>query len=360
MNKLRVAVVGATGIAGQQALSVLADHPWFEVVALAASARTAGRPYGDAIRDASGARLWWCEQEPPTALLDVEVQDASKLEPDSVDLVFSLIESDAARELEPRFAAVVPVLSSAAAFRYEPDVPILVPGVNMASHFPFVERQRKQRGWKGFVLPQSNCTVVGLVISLKPVVDAFGLRTVLATTMQGLSGAGRAGGVLALDMIDNLVPYIPHEEDKVAREAPKILGTLGDDAIAPHPVKVGATCTRAAVVDGHTAAVTIQTERPCDADEIAAVMREFAGDYGGMGLPSAPERPIVVHNDPFRPQPRLDRSLGGGMSTSVGRIRPEPAIDNGVKYVVLSHNTLMGAAKGLVLVAEYLREIDAL
>ena len=226
MRKRRVAVVGATGIAGQQALVALADHPWFEVTTVAASARTAGRPYRDAIRDKSGARQWWCREEPSEAVLDLRVVDASTLDPGSVDLVFSLIESDAARELEPRFARAVPTLSSASAYRYEPDVPIIVPGVNMVSHLPLIEHQRRQRGWKGYLLPQSNCTVVGLVVSLKPLVDAFGVRRVLLTTMQGISGAGRAGGVLGLDMLDNLIPYIPKEEEKVAAEAGKILGRL--------------------------------------------------------------------------------------------------------------------------------------
>lgn len=360
MSKLRAAVVGATGIAGQQALVALDGHPWFEVTTVAASARTAGRPYGEAIRAENGARLWWCREEPPASMTDLVVEEAAKLDPGSVDVVFSLIEADAARELEPRFAAAVPVFSSASAFRYEEDVPILVPGVNMVAHFPLVERQRRNRGWKGFVLPQSNCTVVGISISLKPVADAFGLRRALCTTMQGASGAGRAGGVLALDLVDNLVPYIPKEEEKVAREAGKILGTLGEGGIVPHPAKVGATCTRAAVVDGHTAAVTVETERPASPADVAEVMRAWRADYAGMNLPSAPAHPIFVHDDPFRPQPRLDRDREGGMSTSVGRIRAEPALANGVKWVALSHNTQIGAAKGLVLVAEYLKTLGAI
>jgi aspartate-semialdehyde dehydrogenase len=354
MRKRRVAIVGATGVTGQQALVALADHPWFEVTTIAASARTSGRPYRDAIRDKNGARLWWCPEEPPDTVLDLVVEDAANLDPGSVDLVFSLIESDAARELEPRFARAVPTLSSASAFRYEADVPILVPGVNMVSHLPLVEHQRRQRGWEGFVLPQSNCTVVGLVVSLKPLVDAFGVRRVLLTTMQGISGAGRAGGVLGLDMLDNLIPYIPKEEEKVATEAGKILGRLVEGGVEPHPAPVGATCTRAAVLDGHTAAVAIETERPCDPAAAAEIMRAFRGDYAGLELPSAPRRPIVVHDDPFRPQPRLDRGVEGGMAVSVGRLRPEPALPNGLKYVALSHNTQLGAAKGLVLTGEYL------
>jgi aspartate-semialdehyde dehydrogenase len=360
MRKRRVAVVGATGIAGQEALVALADHPWFEVATVAASARTARRPYRDAIRDKSGARQWWCREEPSEGVLDLEVVDASTLDPASVDLVFSLIESDAARELEPRFARAVPTLSSASAYRYEPDMPIIVPGVNMVSHLPLIEHQRRQRGWKGYLLPQSNCTVVGLVVSLKPLVDTFGVRRVLLTTMQGISGAGRAGGVLGLDMLDNLIPYIPKEEEKVASEAAKILGRLVEGGIEPYPAPVGSTCTRAAVIDGHTAAVTIETKRPCDPAAAAEAMRSFRGDYGGLELPSAPRRPIIVHDDPFRPQPRLDRDAEGGMATSVGRLRPEPALSNGLKYVALSHNARLGAAKGLVLLAEYLAQTGQL
>jgi aspartate-semialdehyde dehydrogenase len=354
MRKRRVAVVGATGIAGQQALVGLAGHPWFEVVALAASARSAGRPYGEALRTPQGARQWFCREEPPADLLGLPVIEAAKLDPESVDLVFTFLETGAARELEPLYARAVPVLSSASAFRYEPDVPIVVPGVNLVAHLPLIERQRRSRGWKGFVLPQSNCTVVALVISLKPLVDGFGVERVLMTSMQGVSGAGRSGGVLALDIVDNLIPYIPKEEEKVATETAKILGRLGEGGIAPHPAPVGATCTRAAILDGHTLAITVQTERPCDPAAASAAMRAFRGDYGGLDLPSAPAHPLVVHDDPFRPQPRLDRDLEDGMATSVGRLRAEPALPNGLKYVALSHNTRMGAARGLVLTAEYL------
>jgi len=354
MKQLRVAVVGATGIAGQQALVALDGHPWFTVTTLAASARTAGKPYAEAIRSENGARLWWDKHEPSPDVLKLVVQDASKMDPGSVDLILSCIEADAARELEPKFAAATPTLSSASAFRYETDTPVLVPGVNMVAHYKLVEHQRKARGWKGFVLPQSNCTTVGLVVSLKPLVDAFGVKRVIATTMQAISGAGRAGGVLGLDMVDNLVPFIPKEEEKVAKETSKILGRLGEGSIAPHPMLVGATCTRAGILDGHTAAVAIETEKPCTPEAAAEALRAFRGDYAGMDLPSAPKRPIVVHDDPFRPQPRLDRDAEGGMATSVGRLRPEPALPNGLKYVCLSHNTQIGASKGLVLTAEYL------
>jgi aspartate-semialdehyde dehydrogenase len=360
MRRRRVAVVGATGLAGQQFLVSLAGHPWFEVVALAASSRTAGRPYGEAIREPSGARRWWASPDPPAEFLPLPVVDATRLEPDGLDCVFAAVETDAARELEPTYARAVPVISTASAFRYEPDVPIALPGVNLATHVPLVAEQRRRRGWKGFVLPLPNCTTVGLAISLKPLLDAFGLVRVVMTSMQGISGAGRSPGVAALDIVDNLIPYIPKEEEKVATETAKILGRLGEGGIEPHPVAVGATCTRAAVLEGHTLAVSVETARACDPAAAAAVLREFRGDYGGLGLPSAPAHPILVHDDPFRPQPRLDRDAEEGMATHVGRLRPEPALGRGLKYVALSHNTRMGAASGAVLVAEYLCQTGVL
>ncbi len=352
-RKKRVAVVGATGIAGQQFLVALDDHPWFEVTALAASGRSAGRPYREAIRDADGARRWWCAEEPARAVLDLPVQDAARLDPGSVDIVFSAVESDAARELEPRYAAAVPVVSTASAFRYEDDVPIIIPGINV-DHAALVDEQRRRRGWKGFVIPIPNCTVAGLAITLKPLLEHFGVRHVIMTSLQAVSGAGRAGGVLSLDVIDNVIPFISGEEDKVEREAGKILGRCDGGAIVSAAFSVSATCTRVAVLDGHTETVSVATERPCSPAEAAAAMTEFEGDVAGLGLPSAPERLILVHADPFRPQPRLDRDVDGGMATSVGRLRAEPTFAHGVKYVLVSHNTQMGAAKGALLVAEYL------
>jgi aspartate-semialdehyde dehydrogenase len=226
--------------------------------------------------------------------------------------------------------------------------------VNLAAHVPLVEVQRTRRGWKGFVLPGPNCTTVGLAISLKPLADACGVRRVLLTSMQGISGAGRSPGVGALDIIDNVIPYIPKEEEKVAAETGKILGRLGEGGIVPYPAPVGATCTRVAVLDGHTLAVTVETETSCTPAAAVEAFRAFRPDYAGLDLPSAPRRAIVVHDDPVRPQPRFDRDAEHGMATSIGRVRAEPAIANGLAYVALSHNTRMGAAQGAVLVAEYL------
>jgi aspartate-semialdehyde dehydrogenase len=351
----RVAVVGATGIAGQQFVLALAQHPWFEVVALAASERSAGKTYGTALRDATtGARRWWCVEEPPAPLLDVVVEHADGLTLDGVDLVFSAVESDAARILEPQYARTTPVLSTASAFRYEADVPILVPGVNL-EHVAQLERQRRARGWRGFIAPLPNCTTMGLAVTLRPLLDCFGVQRVVMTSLQGLSGAGRSPGVIGLDILDNVIPYIPGEEDKVARETGKILGRLdGDGGVVPATFPVSATCTRVAVSEGHTEAVTVSLGAPAAPADVAAAFRDFGREWARLELPSSPRRLITVHDDPFRPQPRLDRDADGGMTTSVGRIRADPALEHGVKYVLVSHNTRMGAAKGAVLIAEYL------
>jgi aspartate-semialdehyde dehydrogenase len=347
----RVAVVGATGVAGQQFLVSLADHPWFEVTALAASPRSAGKTYRDAITAPGGQLGWACETPLPEQFADRVVVDAQELDLTSIDLVFSAVESDAARDLEEQFAPQVPVISTSSAFRYADDVPILVPGVN-GDHSALVKRQQRERGWRGFVLPIPNCTTTGLAIALAPLVRAFGVEAVVMTSMQALSGAGRSPGVIAMDVLDNLIPFIPKEEEKVQTETAKILGTLAGDRIEPLDLPVSATCTRVNVRDGHTEAVTAGLGRSADLEEVAAVLRNFGHEFVDLGLPSAPPELIHVTDDPYRPQPRLDRSLNDGMTTVVGRLREDHVLDNGIRFVLLSHNTKMGAAKGAILVAE--------
>jgi aspartate-semialdehyde dehydrogenase len=350
--RLRVAIVGATGIAGQQFVDALRDHPRFEIAVLAASARSAGRSYGEALRDAkTGALRWWCAGAPPRAALDLPVIEGARLDAEDVDLVFSAVESDVARELEPKWAAQRPVVSTASAYRYEDDVPLLIPGVNL-DHAPLLHVQRARRGWRGFVAPIPNCTTTGLAVALKPLHARWGVERVAVTSMQGISGAGRSPGVVALDILDNVVPFIPGEEEKVARETKKILGVFGEGAIAPARCVVSATCTRAAVLEGHTEAVSVSLSGACTPAEAAAAMREWDG--GVAGLPSAPTRLITVLDDPFRPQPRLDRDADGGMTTSVGRLRPDELWPHGLRFVLVSHNTKMGAAKGALFLAEAL------
>jgi aspartate-semialdehyde dehydrogenase len=353
-QKFNVAVVGATGIAGQQFLAGLQNHPWFNLTALAASPRSAGKPYAEALRQANGAEGWWAEGDVPGACRKMVVQDSEKFDPASVDLIFTAMENDAAKALEPKYAAFSPVISTASAFRMEADSPILIPGVNSA-HGPMLEVMRQKRGWKGFVTAVPNCTTTGLAIALAPLHQAFGLQTVFMTSMQATSGAGRAGGVLALDILDNVVPYIPGEEEKVQRELAKILGSFSLGAVEPAPFGVSCTCTRAAVLEGHTEAVFASLKKPASLDQVKQALRDFAPKELD-GLPLSPEgnRLIRVMEDPFRPQPRLDRDYGGGMVTSVGRLRQDPVLPNGVKFVLVSHNTKMGAAKGAILVAELL------
>src|SRR5437773_2223296 len=209
------------------------DIPGFDVVLLAASERSAGKTYADALRDArSGARRWWCAEEPPASVLDLPVENGDGLNVTGIDIVFSAVESDAARILEPQYAKTAAVLSTASAFRYEDDVPILVPGVNFA-HAAQIDAQRRNRGWNGFIVPLPNCTTMGLVVTLKPLLDRFGVQRVVMTSMQGVSGAGLSPGVAALEILDNVIPFIPGEEEKVARETGKILGTLAEGRITP-------------------------------------------------------------------------------------------------------------------------------
>ena len=349
----RVAVVGATGVAGQQFLVALANHPWFEVTALAASPQSAGKTYRQAITEASGQLRWSCEESLPAQFADRRVVDAAELDVAGVDLVFSAVESSAARVLEERYAPRVPVVSTSSAFRYEDDVPIMVPGVNL-EHAVLVKRQQRERGWKGFVVPIPNCTATGLVVALAPLVRHFGVQSVIMTSMQALSGAGRAPGVHSMDILDNVIPYIAKEEDKVQTETAKILGRLSGDRVEPLDLPVSAHCNRVNVRDGHTECVSAGLGRPAEPAEVVEVLRSFGREFSDLGLPSAPPELISVSDDPYRPQPRIDRYLNDGMTTVVGRVRPDRVLPNGIKFVLLSHNTKLGAAKGACLVAEYL------
>jgi aspartate-semialdehyde dehydrogenase len=328
---MKAGIVGATGIVGQQFLVALKGHPWIEIAALAASERSAGRSYKEAITDAqSGAVRWFCQEPPVEEVMPMPVQNAIEMDVSALDIIFSAIESDQAKILEPKFASDKAVISTASAFRYDEDVPILIPGIN-SEHAKLIDVQRKARGWKGFITPIPNCTTTGLAITLKPVCESFGVNAVIMTSMQALSGAGRSPGVIGLDILDNVIPFIAGEEEKVQRETQKILGSFAGNSVNPAKFK-----------------------KACEADEVARAMREYVGSPGDTDLPSAPRHMIIVHEDPFRPQPRLDRDAEDGMATVVGRIRKDNVLKNGIKYVLVSHNTKMGAAKGAVLVAELL------
>jgi aspartate-semialdehyde dehydrogenase len=353
MSRIPVAVVGATGLAGQQFLASLAGHPELEVRKLAASPRSAGKKYADAVKDDKGASKWFCSEPLAAEHASIVVEDSAKMTTDGVRLVFSAVEADVARELEPRCAEKVPVISTASAFRYEPDVPVFLPGVNW-DHAALIGVQRKKRGWKGFVSPGPNCTTVGLAMTLRPLDVAFGVSRVIMTSMQALSGAGRSPGVGAMDILDNIIPYIPKEEEKVQSETLKILGKISGEAITPANMTVSCTCTRVNVLEGHTESVFVELRKKASLEEVKAAWRELGADLAALKLHSAPQHLISVTDDPFRPQVRLDRDAEDGMSTVVGRLREDPALPNGVKYMLVSHNTRMGAARGAILVAEYL------
>ena len=351
----RCAVVGATGVAGQQFLDALHQHPFFEVIALAASKRSAGKPYRDAITQSNGQVAWYVDSDEALARYGaMEVCDAAELKLDGLDLVFSAVETDAARALEAGFAERLPVVSTASAYRYEDDVPILIPAVN-GDHAELV-REQKKRGWRGYVVPIPNCTTTGLAIALAPLHEVFGVERVVMTSLQAVSGAGRSPGVISLDMIDNVVPYIPREEEKVAQETAKLLGRRSPQGIEPASLIVSATCTRVAVLDGHTESVSVALKSAATLDQVKDAMRAFGKDINPGTHPSAPADWLRVIEDPFRPQPRIDRDADGGMATTVGRFRPDPAMGaHGVKFMLVSHNTKMGAAKGAILVAEDLK-----
>ncbi|MBL9037999.1 MAG: aspartate-semialdehyde dehydrogenase [Archangium sp.] len=350
MTKLRVGLLGATGLAGQQFVSALNGHPWFELTGLAASPRSAGKTYVEALKAPNGMTGWFLAEQIPQRIAEMKVVAGDALRATDFDLVFSAVESDVAKELEPKLAKDIPVVSAASAFRYEADVPLLIPPVN-PQHLGLLETQRAKRGWKGFIAPMPNCTTTGLAITLAPLEAAFGVQAVLMTSMQAVSGAGRSPGVIGLDIIDNVIPHISKEEGKVEVETKKILGTVD----TPHAVNVSCTCTRVAVLEGHTEAAYVSLRKKATLDEVSAVLRGWQGHEWARGLPSAPPRWIEVLDDPFRPQPRLDRETHGGMATSVGRLRTDNVLENGIKYVLVSHNTKMGAAKGAVLAAELLK-----
>jgi aspartate-semialdehyde dehydrogenase len=274
-----------------------------------------------------------------------------------LDLVFSAVESNAARDIETKFAKDVPVISTSSAYRYEDDVPILIPGIN-DEQSELLEIQKKNRGWKGWIAPLPNCTTTGLVITMKPLYEKYGVKKVMMTSMQAISGAGRSPGVSAMDVIDNIIPYIPKEEEKVRIETRKILGKLKDGKIEPADIRVSCTCTRVPVIDGHTESVFIETEKEVDPKNAKETYEQYNKEISVLDLPSAPKDYYVVHEDPTRPQPRIERHVGDGMTTTIGRLEKEELFDHGLKYMLFSHNKKMGSAKGAVLLAEMLYKKD--
>lgn len=342
----RVAVMGATGIVGQRLVSLLGSHPWFELAVVAASERGVGKKYCDVVK-------WVIEKPIPDSVCDLELSPvSSEIVREKIDVVFTALPAEVARDVEIELARRgVVVVSNASPMRLEPDIPLINPEVN-ADHIEAVENQRRVRGWSGAIVKVPNCTTAILTLSLKPILDEFGVRRVVVSTMQALSGAGLTG-VPSMLILDNLIPFIEGEEEKVENESRKILGYLRGGEIAFNTsFTVSASCHRVMVLEGHTEAVFVETEREVIVEDLIKIMEEFRfNKIKGLGLPTAPEKPIIVRREVDRPQPRFDRMEGGGMSVVVGRLRRDYAL-NGVKYVVLGHNTLRGAAGTGVLIAE--------
>jgi len=356
--KKKVAIIGVTGAVGQEFVLSLEDHPWFEVTQIAASERSAGKNYVDAIRDPDSEIIKWeVGGEIPEYIKGMTVKKIDEINVAELDLVFSAVESNAARDIETKFAKDIPVISTSSAYRYEDDVPILIPGIN-DEQAELLEVQKKNRGWKGWVAPLPNCTTTGLAITMKPLYEKYGAKKVMMTSMQAISGGGRSPGVSAMDVTDNIIPYIPKEESKVRIETKKILGKLKDGKIEPADIRVSCTCTRVPVIDGHTESVFVETEKEVDPKNAKETYEQYNKEISVVGLPSAPKDYYAVHEDPTRPQPRIERQVGGGMTTTIGRLEKEELFDHGLKYILFSHNKKMGSAKGAVLLAEMLYKKD--
>ncbi len=342
MSKIKVAVLGATGAVGQRFVQLLDQHPWFEVTALTGSDRTVGQLYGDSCR-------WVLDKPMPEYARRKRV---APTEPGlDAAIAFSALPSDQAQELEPRFArAGHGVCSNASAYRMADDVPLLIPEVN-PDHTALIKVQQQQRGWSGFIATNPNCTSTGFTIAFRPLLDQFGIKRAFVVSMQALSGAGYPG-VASLDAVDNVVPFVNGEEPKVETEPRKMLGQLNDSHVIAAPLKISAHTNRVAVIDGHTVCASVEFDQPIGPQEAAQAMAEFKAPPLVQSLPSAPHCVIEVRSEPDRPQPRRDRDAGDGMTTVVGRVREDPLFH--VKFVVLSHNTIRGAAGGSLLNAELL------
>ena len=339
MESYRIGILGSTGLVGQRLVERLDDHPWFRVTALAASDRSSDRSYADAVD-------WRLSADPPGYARGMTVRRCLPQEMADCDLVLSALGNEVARNVEADFASAgFAVISNSSAFRREATVPLLVPEIN-SEHLGLLEGREG-----GHIVTNPNCSATGLALAIAPLHRKFGVRRLVVATLQAVSGAG-AEGPRAMQMLDNVVPFIPGEEEKMEPELQKILGRVREGRIEGADLTVSAHCHRVPTLDGHLEAVSVELERPASPAEVAQALERYRGDLAGLRLPSAPPRPILVRREPDRPQPLLDRNDGAGMAVIVGRIRPCPVL--GIKFVLLSHNTVRGAAGGALLNAELL------
>jgi aspartate-semialdehyde dehydrogenase len=342
-TKIPVGILGATGVVGQRFIQMLERHPWFEVAWLAASDRSEGKSYAEAAR-------WRLKTPIPTAVAAMRLSPAI---PDGAPrVIFAALDAGIAAELEPRFAdAGCAVVSNSSALRMQQDVPLVIPEVN-ADHIKLIDGQSWRKKSGGYVVTNPNCSAIGLVLALAPLQQRFGLETVMAVTMQAVSGAGYPG-VASLDILGNVIPYIAKEEEKMEEETRKLLGQMNGTKVVPATFAMSAQCNRVAVEDGHTESVSIRLKSKAKPEDMIAAWNNFRAEPQELQLPSAPKNPIVYFGAPDRPQPRFDIDLGAGMTTAVGRLRPCGVLD--WKFTVLSHNTIRGAAGAAVLNAELLK-----
>lgn len=342
-ERIPVVVLGATGSVGQRFVQLLDGHPYFRVAALTGSERTAGRPYGEACR--------WVLAEPMpawAAQMTLQTSDPSNIQ---ANLAFSALPTEEALILEPLFArAGMAVCSNASAFRHETDVPILLPEVN-PEHLALIESQRLRMGWAGCIVTNPNCTSTGLTVTLKALQKAFALKKAFVVSLQALSGAGYPG-VPSLDIVDNVLPYINGEEEKVEWEPRKMLGSIHDGKLQLEDFRISAHTNRVAVSDGHMVCLSLELEHSASIEQAARALQVYKAPEASCDLPSTPHPVILLRDEPDRPQPRLDRWTGRGMTTIVGRLRPDPLFH--LKMVILSHNTVRGAAGGAIYNAELL------
>ncbi len=343
-REVKAALLGATGAVGQRYINMLPRHPYLRLEVLMGG-ESAGKKYGEAAH-------WLFPDAMDPAMAEKVVRQAKPESAKGCDVVFSALPSEVAAEVESRFAkAGFTVVSEASAHRMDSDVPLMIPEIN-AEHLGLLEVQRKKRGWKGAIATTPNCTGTGLSMVLKPLIDEYGARKAIVTTMQALSGAGFPG-VPSLSIQENVIPYIKNEEEKVAAEAKKILGTLANGAIKPSPISMGISCNRVAVIDGHLETLYAEFSQEISPKEAERSLARFRGEPQTLKLPTAPDQPIIVRKENDRPQPRLDRMAGSvpGMSVVVGRVRN--GIDSrSLQLTLLSHNTIRGAAGTAILTAE--------
>lgn len=353
MKKFKVGIVGATGMVGQRFMTLLAEHPWFDVVCLAASKRSAGRPYGEVI----GSK-WCMDEDMPEKYKDMVVMDATgdiEKITSMVDFVFCAVNmpKDEIKALEEEYAKhECPVVSNNSAHRFTPDVPMVVPELN-AEHIEIIPSQRKRLGTKrGFIAVKSNCSLQSYVPALFPLHDKFGVKDVLVCTYQAISGAGKTFETWP-EMIDNVIPYIGGEEEKSEKEPLKLMGKIvGDEIVSADKPNFTAQCIRVPVSNGHLGAVFVNFDKKPSKEEMIEIWEKFEGPAQKLNLPSAPKHFLNYFTEPDRPQIHSERMLENGMAVSIGRLREDTQYD--YKFVCLSHNTLRGAAGGAVLLAELL------